>query len=234
MLASCGGLSRKVVPSQPVSLARDRQISSLGRRIAKSAASNQGQPATLTEPWLCRSPGLTVASDCAMIASYWGTTATVTFSGIFRYSKCKVIDAGAGPGPDSLSGRVVPGWLRETGQGIAIVFTAPQVDTTISPPSHQEGAPAGLAWPETTKPHTDARHTEKHLVQEAVLPVYYLTVLVTPSLIATGLPHIAATCPQVGGALVLDGRHAGASARQAGRTWSEVQDRFSLFENIPA
>ena len=65
--------------------------------------------------------------------------------------------------------------------------------------------------------YTDARHTEKHLVQIAVLPVYYLTVLVSPSLIVTGLLYIAATCSQVGGGFVLDWRHAGASVSQAGR-----------------
>ena len=92
----------------------------------------------------------------------------------------------------------------------------------------------GIGLVENDNAHIDARHTEKHIVQEAVLPVHYMTVLVIPSLIATGSHRVAATCPQVGGAFVLDWRHAAASASQAGRIWSDVQDRFSLFENIPA
>jgi hypothetical protein len=47
---------------------------------------------------------------------------------------------------------------------------------------------------------------EKHIVQRAALPVYWLDVPITPSLITTGLLRVAAACPQVGGAFVSDWR----------------------------
>ena len=82
------------------------------------------------------------------------------------------------------------------------MFTAPQGDTMISLPSHNVSAPADLAWLDTTTPHTEARHMEKQLVQMAVLPVYWLNALLTPSLVTTGLFRVAATRPRVGGVAV--------------------------------
>ena len=84
------------------------------------------------------------------------------------------------------------------------MFTAPRGDTTISLPTHHVGALAGLAWLDTTTPHTEARHMEKHTAQMAGLPVYWLDAHFAPSLVMTGLLCVAATRPRVGGDFVPD------------------------------
>lgn len=83
------------------------------------------------------------------------------------------------------------------------MFTTPQGDTMISLPSHNVSAPAGLAWLDTTTPHTEARYMEKQLVNRAELPVYSLFVPTTQSLYLTGLLRAAATRYRAGGVAVL-------------------------------
>jgi hypothetical protein len=136
-----------------------------------------------------RVPGLTGTRERAMIGWYQSTSAAVSFPGVERYSRCKVIDPSIDPEPWSPGADVtVPGWSCGPGWGIAIVLTTPQGDTTISMPSRYAGAAAVLAWIETGTPQA-YDITEKQIVRRALLPAYHLFVPNTSSLTMAGMMH---------------------------------------------
>ena len=143
-----------------------------------------------------------------MMGRYQSTGATVSFARVQRYFKCRVIDPSADPTPGLHGHRVtVPGWswraVMGAGQakGIAIVWTAPRGNTTISLPSHCVGASAALAWIDAGAPPSETRSTEKQIVREAETPVYY-PFLHRLSLSPTGMPCAAAARFREGGSFV--------------------------------
>ena len=122
-----------------------------------------------------------------MIGWYQSTSAAVSFPGVERYSRCKVIDPSIDPEPWPPGADVtVHGWSCGPGWGIAIVLTAPQGDTTISMPSRSAGAEAGGTWIETGTPQA-YDITEKQIVREAERPAYHLLVPNAPSQTAAGM-----------------------------------------------
>lgn len=130
---------------------------------------------------------MTGIQERAMIGRYQSTSAAVSFSGVERYSRCKVIDPSIDPEPWSPGADVtVPGWSCGPGWGIAIVLTAPQGDTTIFMPSRYAGVAAGLTWIETGIPQA-YDITEKQIVRRALLPAYHLFVPTAPSLTVAGI-----------------------------------------------